>query len=146
MPELHSTGRGGAGNIGKDPVAYTDGSIVREGVAGQAAGPGEYSTGRGGVGNMSGDPANSTQDGRRTDADHVPEPSMREHQEVFHTGVSPSFGYNPLFRRKVSILDTNSVVEARRRRECTQGQIWWAQQTAVGGAYDQIPQWRRRNG
>jgi len=49
--QLHSTGRGGAGNIGQDDNVYVDGDIVREGVAGESKGA-EYSAGRGGAGNM----------------------------------------------------------------------------------------------
>lgn len=42
---VHSTGRGGAGNIGKDDnTLYTDGGIVREGVVGESSKP-EYSSG-----------------------------------------------------------------------------------------------------
>ncbi|KAL1643291.1 hypothetical protein SLS58_004962 [Diplodia intermedia] len=48
-----STGRGGAGNIGRDPTVYTDGEIVREGIQGEPERPGkDYSTGRGGAGNI----------------------------------------------------------------------------------------------
>jgi hypothetical protein len=46
---IHSTGRGGAGNIGPDETIYTDGDIVREGTPG-ASHHAEYSAGRGGAG------------------------------------------------------------------------------------------------
>ncbi|KAF2155903.1 hypothetical protein K461DRAFT_290877 [Myriangium duriaei CBS 260.36] len=51
---IHSTGRGGAGNIGREtePTSYTDGSIVHEGVYGETQRPDGYSAGRGGAGNM----------------------------------------------------------------------------------------------
>ncbi|EMF10971.1 uncharacterized protein SEPMUDRAFT_150898 [Sphaerulina musiva SO2202] len=48
---VHSTGRGGAGNIGHDTNNYVDGAIVREGAVGESGVP-EYSAGRGGAGNM----------------------------------------------------------------------------------------------
>ena len=48
---LHSTGRGGAGNIGHDENTYVDGSIVREGAVGESDVP-EYSAGRGGAGKL----------------------------------------------------------------------------------------------
>lgn len=43
-----STGRGGAGNIGRDANVYAAGDITREGIEGVSA-DGEYSTGRGGM-------------------------------------------------------------------------------------------------
>jgi len=43
-----STGRGGAGNIGRDANIYAAGDITREGIEGVSA-DGEYSTGRGGT-------------------------------------------------------------------------------------------------
>ncbi|USW54932.1 hypothetical protein Slin15195_G082510 [Septoria linicola] len=48
---IHSTGRGGAGNIGPDANTYVDGDIVREGQVGVSSQP-EYSAGRGGAGNI----------------------------------------------------------------------------------------------
>ncbi|KAF2281238.1 uncharacterized protein EI97DRAFT_23619 [Westerdykella ornata] len=84
---IHSTGRGGAGNIGPDSNVYTDGGIVREGVQGLAA-EGEYSTGRGGRGNIVNSPrlAPADEAPRRTSFDYVPETALRGHQENYHTG------------------------------------------------------------
>lgn len=48
---IHSTGRGGAGNIGPDANTYVDGDIVREGQQGVSNAP-EYSAGRGGAGTL----------------------------------------------------------------------------------------------
>ncbi|KAF2217423.1 hypothetical protein CERZMDRAFT_54900 [Cercospora zeae-maydis SCOH1-5] len=48
---IHSTGRGGAGNIGPDANTYIDADIVREGQVGVSNQP-EYSAGRGGAGNI----------------------------------------------------------------------------------------------
>ncbi|KAL1311651.1 hypothetical protein AAFC00_001761 [Neodothiora populina] len=80
---MHSTGRGGAGNIGKDDsTLYTDGGIIREGVEGKSNKP-EYSSGRGGMGNIVDNPDVSS----KPSEDVVPEPAMRPaHQENFHTG------------------------------------------------------------
>ncbi|GAB7364182.1 hypothetical protein MBLNU230_g4733t1 [Neophaeotheca triangularis] len=96
MPEVHSTGRGGAGNIGKDEATYTDANIVREGIAGESN-RAEYSSGRGGAGNMVNSPAppaNSTgafQAPPPGSEEVVPEPATREHRPGedyadFHTG------------------------------------------------------------
>ncbi|KAF2035798.1 hypothetical protein EK21DRAFT_53790 [Setomelanomma holmii] len=84
---LHSTGRGGAGNIGTDPNVYTDGGIVREGVEGESV-DGEFSTGRGGAGNIAQSPHLGPQTERtgRRSQDFVPEISAREGQDEFHTG------------------------------------------------------------
>ncbi|KAH7086826.1 hypothetical protein FB567DRAFT_51976 [Paraphoma chrysanthemicola] len=82
---IHSTGRGGAGNIGPDDHVYTDGGIVREGVQGDS-----LAGGRGGAGNIAKSPhlgPQSEQTGRRSQ-DFVPEISAREGQDEFHTGVS----------------------------------------------------------
>ncbi|KAF2750719.1 hypothetical protein M011DRAFT_474226 [Sporormia fimetaria CBS 119925] len=88
MPDapIHSTGRGGAGNIGPDSTVYTDGGIVREGVQGLSS-EGEYSTGRGGAGNIAKSPhlGASEAEGRRSH-DYIPETSLREGQKEFHTG------------------------------------------------------------
>ncbi|OAL07361.1 hypothetical protein IQ06DRAFT_289093 [Phaeosphaeriaceae sp. SRC1lsM3a] len=81
---IHSTGRGGAGNIGPDDHVYTDGGIVREGVQGQSA-DGEFSTGRGGAGNIGKSPRLDAQPERRS-VDFVPEINARESQDEFHTG------------------------------------------------------------
>ncbi|EME38250.1 hypothetical protein DOTSEDRAFT_75722 [Dothistroma septosporum NZE10] len=48
---IHSTGRGGAGNIGPDGHVYVDGDIIREGTPGVSKEP-DYSAGRGGAGNI----------------------------------------------------------------------------------------------
>ncbi|SMQ50395.1 unnamed protein product [Zymoseptoria tritici ST99CH_1A5] len=53
--QIHSTGRGGAGNIGPSDGTYTDGDIIREGNASNPTG----SSGRGGAGNI-GSPATSS--------------------------------------------------------------------------------------
>ncbi|KAF2468056.1 uncharacterized protein BDR25DRAFT_305092 [Lindgomyces ingoldianus] len=83
---IHSTGRGGAGNIGPDTTAYTDGGIIREGVQGESA-DGAYSTGRGGTGNIGMSPRLNPQEGiPRRSQDIIPETALREHQENFHTG------------------------------------------------------------
>ncbi|KAH0198461.1 hypothetical protein KCU99_g7816, partial [Aureobasidium melanogenum] len=77
---IHSTGRGGAGNIGHDDTLYTDGSIVREGFVGESSKP-EYSSGRGGiVGPVDGKSSGSE--------DVIPEPAMRNSAgyDNFHTG------------------------------------------------------------
>ncbi|KAJ4287366.1 hypothetical protein N0V90_012765 [Kalmusia sp. IMI 367209] len=82
---LHSTGRGGAGNIGHDPTIYTDGAIVREGLQGQ--GDGDFSTGRGGAGNITKSPLIRPADGSpRHSSDYIPEDALRKPQENFHTG------------------------------------------------------------
>ncbi|KAJ4345348.1 uncharacterized protein N0V89_011478 [Didymosphaeria variabile] len=82
---IHSTGRGGAGNIGHDPVQYHDGAIVREGIQGQ--GNGDFSTGRGGAGNMTKSPLIRPADGSpRTSSDFIPEDALRKPQDNFHTG------------------------------------------------------------
>ncbi|PVI08111.1 hypothetical protein DM02DRAFT_608213 [Periconia macrospinosa] len=83
---IHSTGRGGAGNIGPDSTVYSDGGIVREGYEGQ--GEGEYSTGRGGAGNITKSPLVKAQDEAqpRRSQDYIPEQSLRAGQENFHTG------------------------------------------------------------
>ncbi|KAF2650208.1 hypothetical protein K491DRAFT_609257 [Lophiostoma macrostomum CBS 122681] len=82
---IHSTGRGGAGNIGPDEHVYTDGGITREGVQGQSH-DGEFSTGRGGAGNIGRSPQLAAQDQARRSQDFIPETSLREGQENFHTG------------------------------------------------------------
>ncbi|CAO2656878.1 Nn.00g056810.m01.CDS01 [Neocucurbitaria sp. VM-36] len=83
---IHSTGRGGAGNIGPDVNVYTDGGLVREGVQGESV-DGEFSTGRGGAGNIGKSPrlGPQTPEGRRS-VDLVPEINTREPQDEFHTG------------------------------------------------------------
>ncbi|KAH7076642.1 hypothetical protein BKA63DRAFT_602402 [Paraphoma chrysanthemicola] len=80
---IHSTGRGGAGNIGPDDHVYTDGGIVREGVQGES-----LAGGRGGAGNIAKSPLLAPQSehtGRRSQ-DFVPEINAREGQDEFHTG------------------------------------------------------------
>ncbi|CAK4033635.1 Hypothetical predicted protein [Lecanosticta acicola] len=81
--DIHSTGRGGAGNIGKDDNVYVDGDIVREGHPGESSAP-EYSAGRGGVGNM----IHADQTGAPSE-EVVPESATRvpgKEYENFHTG------------------------------------------------------------
>merc|ERR1711988_1180630 len=51
QPPIHSTGRGGAGNIGPDDREHIDANIVREGTAGQSDNS-EFTTGGGGAGNV----------------------------------------------------------------------------------------------
>ncbi|KAF2636229.1 hypothetical protein P280DRAFT_435976 [Massarina eburnea CBS 473.64] len=82
---IHSTGRGGAGNIGPDNTVYSDGSIVREGIVGQSEG--DYSTGRGGAGNIAKSPQVRPADREsRRSQDYIPEQNLRPGQENFHTG------------------------------------------------------------
>jgi len=83
---VHSTGRGGAGNIGPDVHVYTDGGVVREGIQGESV-DGDFSTGRGGAGNIGVSPRLDPQssEGRRS-ADFVPEINQRNAQDEFHTG------------------------------------------------------------
>ncbi|KAH6638008.1 hypothetical protein C7974DRAFT_411456 [Boeremia exigua] len=86
---LHSTGRGGAGNIGHDDTVYADGAITREGLAGESV-ANEFSTGRGGAGNIGKSPRLGPQvvdgDSPRRSTDVVPELATREAQDEFHTG------------------------------------------------------------
>ncbi|KAJ4990166.1 hypothetical protein SVAN01_04257 [Stagonosporopsis vannaccii] len=84
---IHSTGRGGAGNIGRDDTVYADGAITREGTAGEAT-TNEFSTGRGGAGNIGKSPrlGPQTVDSPRRSTDVVPELATREAQDEFHTG------------------------------------------------------------
>ncbi|EKD19318.1 uncharacterized protein L3040_009241 [Drepanopeziza brunnea f. sp. 'multigermtubi'] len=79
-----SHGRGGAGNIGPDATAYTDGEIVREGVIGDH-GDGAFSTGRGGAANI-GSPGMAAT--KRKDDMAIPEVALRPSMEDqdFHTG------------------------------------------------------------
>jgi len=87
MPENVSTGRGGAGNIGKDERTYIDAGIVREGVYGQ--GVADYSAGRGGAGNVVDSPNMRPTSGPRLQSeDVIPETAMRsgEGYDNFHTG------------------------------------------------------------
>ncbi|KAK0867024.1 hypothetical protein LTS02_004379 [Friedmanniomyces endolithicus] len=101
MPDaIHSTGRGGAGNIGQDPsTIYTDGSITREGPLGESSrtNGADYSAGRGGAGNIVDTPhhnLHNVQGGRESPApvmrseEVVPETAMRSAQwyENYHTG------------------------------------------------------------
>ncbi|KAH7123555.1 hypothetical protein B0J11DRAFT_606382 [Dendryphion nanum] len=83
---IHSTGRGGAGNIGPDETVYTDGGIVREGFQGVSP-EGDYSTGRGGAGNITKSPLVKPQGetGRRS-IDYIPENALREQPANFHSG------------------------------------------------------------
>ncbi|GAB7354102.1 hypothetical protein MBLNU459_g4668t1 [Dothideomycetes sp. NU459] len=90
MPDpLVSTGRGGAGNIGRDDTVYTDGGIVREGFVGESD-HAEYSSGRGGAGNIVDSPRvrPSIVGGSAASEDVIPEPAMHNPhaQENFHTG------------------------------------------------------------
>ncbi|KAG9677885.1 hypothetical protein KCV03_g2153, partial [Aureobasidium melanogenum] len=83
---IHSTGRGGAGNIGHDDTLYTDGSIVREGFVGESSKP-EYSSGR--AGNIVDSPRVGPVDGKSSGSeDVIPEPAMRNSAgyDNFHTG------------------------------------------------------------
>ncbi|KAL6711878.1 hypothetical protein ACN47E_002921 [Coniothyrium glycines] len=81
---IHSTGRGGAGNIGADTTTYTDGGVVREGYQGASV---DGSTGRGGAGNIGKSPnlRPQTGEGHRS-VDYVPEINARSAQDEFHTG------------------------------------------------------------
>ena len=105
MSELHSTGRGGAGNIAKDTNTYVDGGIIREGAVGDQ-GDGAYSAGRGGAGNIN-SPHIKPSKGQAGDSDVVPETAIRrpgEEYDNYHTGVSSKskihgFAHNPLERR-----------------------------------------------
>ena len=91
MSELHSTGRGGAGNIAQDPnTTYTDGGIIREGAQGDQ-GDGAYSSGRGGAGNINSPHVKPTK-GQPGDSDVIPETAIRKPgegpgYENYHTGV-----------------------------------------------------------
>jgi len=82
---VHSTGRGGQGNIGKDPTAYVDAGLHREGVVGESV-DGEYSSGRGGAGNIVASP--QVKPTRRLSQDVIPEANLvpAEGHENFHTG------------------------------------------------------------
>ncbi|KAG9964552.1 hypothetical protein KCU61_g2575, partial [Aureobasidium melanogenum] len=85
---IHSTGRGGAGNIGRDDTLYTDGNIVREGFVGESSKP-EYSSGRGGAGNIVDSPRVGPVNGKSSGSeDVIPEPAMRNSAgyDNFHTG------------------------------------------------------------
>ncbi|KAI4744408.1 hypothetical protein E4T50_05269 [Aureobasidium sp. EXF-12298] len=96
---IHSTGRGGAGNIGHDDTLYTDGSIVREGFVGESSKP-EYSSGHQdtadekltatkGAGNIVDSPRVGPVDGKSSGSeDVIPEPAMRNSAgyDNFHTG------------------------------------------------------------
>ncbi|KAG8623130.1 hypothetical protein KVT40_008106 [Elsinoe batatas] len=91
---IHSTGRGGAGNIGLDnSSSYADGGIVHEGVYGESKNP-EYSAGRGGAGNIGKSPnlrpadgASSAPSAPRLDDDIVPETAVKpQDQGAYHTG------------------------------------------------------------
>ncbi|KAI5210704.1 hypothetical protein E4T39_00180 [Aureobasidium subglaciale] len=85
---IHSTGRGGAGNIGRDDTIYTDGNIIREGFVGESSKP-EYSSGRGGAGNIVDSPrVRPVGDKTPVSEDIIPEPAMRNSagHENFHTG------------------------------------------------------------
>ena len=83
---IHSTGRGGAGNIGPDATVYTDGGVVREGIHGESV-DGDFSTGRGGAGNIGKSPRIEPQtvEGRRS-FDKIPDINQRNAQDEFHTG------------------------------------------------------------
>ncbi|EMC95163.1 hypothetical protein BAUCODRAFT_35155 [Baudoinia panamericana UAMH 10762] len=90
---IHSTGRGGAGNIGQDPnTVYVDGDIVREGVEGETSRSSEP-VGRGGAGNVlhsprTGTPAAGINPSVPPSKDFIPETATRtaEGHENFHTG------------------------------------------------------------
>ncbi|PSN69588.1 hypothetical protein BS50DRAFT_570987 [Corynespora cassiicola Philippines] len=82
---IHSTGRGGAGNIGPDSNVYTDGGIVREGIQGESA-DGNFSTGRGGAGNLGKSPRVGPVDEGRRSTDFIPETALRDPQDNYHTG------------------------------------------------------------
>ena len=86
---IHSTGRGGAGNIGPDPNTYVDGSITREGPLGDQ-GDGAYSAGRGGAGNINSPSLKPTKGAKPGDADVIPEAAVRhpgDGYDNYHTGV-----------------------------------------------------------
>ncbi|KAB8621899.1 hypothetical protein FH972_026010 [Carpinus fangiana] len=92
---LHSTGRGGAGNIGRDDTAYAEGGIVHEI---DDAGPPLGSTGRGGAGNIGSPKLAATKPSaavagssplvkaHAVEDDRVPETDLKEAQDNFHTG------------------------------------------------------------
>ncbi|KAE9965925.1 hypothetical protein EG328_009302 [Venturia inaequalis] len=83
---VHSTGRGGAGNAGRDTgVSYTDAGIKREGVQGHSV-DGEFSSGRGGAGNMVESPRVGAVGARRGSQDIIPDQNLVEGQPDFHTG------------------------------------------------------------
>jgi len=78
-----SHGRGGAGNIGTDPVQYTAGDIHREGLEGDH-GDGAYSAGRGGAGNIGSPGLKATQ---RNDKEVIPPVAIRHSEDgIVHTG------------------------------------------------------------
>ncbi|KAF1810539.1 hypothetical protein P152DRAFT_515719 [Eremomyces bilateralis CBS 781.70] len=85
QPPIVSTGRGGSGNIGRDPTVYADGGIVREGHPGVSE-TGEYSSGRGGAGNIVHSP--KVVPVGKAGEDFVPEIDTipAGHQPDFHTG------------------------------------------------------------
>ncbi|PNS20177.1 hypothetical protein CAC42_5627 [Sphaceloma murrayae] len=91
MSDIHSTGRGGAGNIGHDASTYADGGIVHEGVYGESKGV-EYSAGRGGAGNIGKSPSMRPTEGgavsdRKLEDDVVPETAVRgQDQGAYYTG------------------------------------------------------------
>ncbi|THW05080.1 hypothetical protein D6C84_00299 [Aureobasidium pullulans] len=82
---IHSTGRGGAGNIGRDDTIYTDGSIVREGFVGESSKP-EYSSGAGNI--VDSPRVKPVGDKTSASEDVIPEPAMRNSAgyDNFHTG------------------------------------------------------------
>ncbi|KIN04803.1 hypothetical protein OIDMADRAFT_17693 [Oidiodendron maius Zn] len=84
MAEEVSHGRGGAGNIGPDPLLYGDGEIVRKGEVGDH-GDGAFSTGRGGVANI-GSP--NVKASERKDNIEIPDVALRPSQDGrdYHTG------------------------------------------------------------
>ncbi|KAH0292411.1 hypothetical protein M436DRAFT_78888 [Aureobasidium namibiae CBS 147.97] len=83
--EIHSTGRGGAGNIGRDDTLYTDGNIVREGYVGESSKP-EYSSGAGNI--VDSPRVGPVRDNGSNSEDVIPEPAMRNAAgyDNFHTG------------------------------------------------------------
>ncbi|KAF2754317.1 hypothetical protein EJ05DRAFT_479834 [Pseudovirgaria hyperparasitica] len=85
---LVSTGRGGAGNIGKsDGTEYADGSIVRENISDTITEP--HSGGRGGFGNIHTPTKGTPKLGatQRDDAEIVPETALKHGEyENYHTG------------------------------------------------------------
>lgn len=130
MSELHSTGRGGAGNIAPDnDTTYTDGGITREGPIGDQ-GDGAYSAGRGGAGNIN-SPHVKPVKGQAGDTDVIPETAFKQPgegpgYENYHTGVStlpsvPSSTGMPKTDHAFRGVDkATSTVNMRRERK-----VWW---------------------
>ncbi|KAL9088971.1 MAG: hypothetical protein Q9159_002774 [Coniocarpon cinnabarinum] len=111
--------RGGAGNIGLDENEYADGSIVREGPAGQSGTGAEYSTGRGGAGNISDTPSPRPAP-QRLDDEVVPEVATRVDAKGdyanFHTGRG---GQGNIYKEKYGGHSTRKEQDEAERRKLT---------------------------